>query len=125
MKVRYFMAPPLGFDDVTNGPAPDRHGRTFPLLAVRRRGSPGWYGRPMDSDPSTEAYEKSGLWMRDRVEAEYNLHYLFKGGPVDVKALAPFLDAFTSLQCVDLIRALSGREQAALFEAAAGVRPLT
>src|SRR5262245_22291823 len=29
MNVRYFMTPPVGFDDATNEPGPDRHAQTL------------------------------------------------------------------------------------------------
>lgn len=54
-----------------------------------------------------------------------NVHDCFKNGKVDVKGLSGHLDALDSTARVREARSLSGREQAALFEAAKGFRPLT
>jgi hypothetical protein len=52
-----------------------------------------------------------------------DIHDLFHGGP-DLRALGAFLDGLDPAARVSAVRTLTGKEQAALFEAAAGERPL-
>jgi hypothetical protein len=53
------------------------------------------------------------------------IHDFFKGGGVDVKGLGAWLDGLAHAGRVAAVRELGGKEQAALFEAAKGHRPLT
>jgi hypothetical protein len=60
------------------------------------------------------------------VEEQAHLHHFFKRDPLDLSALGAWLDQFLlSYHRIDVLRALTAREQAALFEAAEGFRPLT
>jgi hypothetical protein len=54
-----------------------------------------------------------------------SIHDFFAGRDVDVSGLAAYLDRLDSERRVAETRALAGAEQARLFEAAAGVRPVT
>jgi hypothetical protein len=53
------------------------------------------------------------------------IHDFFEASAVDVKGLGDWLDALPQAERVAAVRELSGEEQAALFEAAQGARPLT
>jgi hypothetical protein len=54
-----------------------------------------------------------------------SIHDFFAGRDVDVPGLAAYLDRLDGLRRVAAARALAAAEQAALFEAVAGARPLT
>jgi len=54
-----------------------------------------------------------------------SVHDHFSGGRVDMAPLASYLDGLDDAARVHDVRELSRREQAQLFEAAAGVRPVT
>src|SRR2546422_8034477 len=53
------------------------------------------------------------------------IHDFFQGGGIEVKGLGAWLDGLAPAERVAAVRELSGKEQAALFEAAKGTRPLT
>ena len=53
-----------------------------------------------------------------------SIHDFYAKG-CDAKGLGAYLDGLTAEQRLAEVRALSGRQQAALFEAAQGLRPLS
>src|SRR5207237_1199006 len=52
------------------------------------------------------------------------IHEYFKGGAADVKGLGAWLDGLPAAERFAVVCELSAREQAALFDAARGARPL-
>src|SRR5438132_1198100 len=53
------------------------------------------------------------------------VHEHFAGGKVDVRGLGAWLDGLPPAERLAAVRELTAKEQAALFEAAQGARPLT